>query len=41
MQEASWGGAGVKILLSVKYQREPQGDEPSTEPRTPVKMRNA
>ena len=31
-QEASWGGAGVKILLSVKYQRDPQGDEPGTEP---------
>ncbi|CAE6967929.1 unnamed protein product [Symbiodinium sp. CCMP2456] len=26
--EASWGGAGIKILLSVDYSREPVGDEP-------------
>ena len=30
-QEASWGGAGVKILLAVKYKRDPQGDEPGKE----------
>ena len=30
-QEASWGGAGIKILLAVKYKRDPQGDEPGKE----------
>eukprot|EP00439_Symbiodinium_sp_Y106_P065149 s716_g10.t1 len=29
--EASWGGAGIKILLSVDYSREPVGDEPGKE----------
>lgn len=30
-EEASWGGAGIKILLAVKYKRDPQGDEPGKE----------
>ncbi|CAK9009438.1 Uncharacterized protein SCF082_LOCUS10286 [Durusdinium trenchii] len=30
-EDSSWGGAAVKILLGVEYQRPPQGDEPSTE----------
>ena len=30
-QEASWGGAGMKILLSVEYERQPVGDEPGTD----------
>ncbi|CAJ1432996.1 unnamed protein product [Effrenium voratum] len=29
--EASWGGAGMKILLSVEYERQPVGDEPGTD----------
>lgn len=27
--EAAWGGAGVKILLAVDYEREPMEGEPS------------